>query len=273
MTVDATSAYRHGSLDQAITDALAAAGHTAERPAPDDLGAVDEFHIGGRQATIELGSQLGFRAGMQLLDVGCGIGGASRYFAHAMDCRVSGIDLTEEYVEVARHLATRVGLERRVTYQIASALALPFPARTFDGAYMMHVGMNIEDKTALFAEVARVLKPGTVFGVYDVMREREGDLAFPVPWALTASMSFVATEATYRHALQSAGFHVEHSRSRRAFAVDFFNQMRARNIAGGPPGLDLRILMGPTAPQKIANTIANLERGLISPTEIVCRKG
>ena len=96
---------------------------------------------------------------MHLLDIGCGIGGPSRFFATERNCRVTGIDLTEDYVRTAEALAQRVGLADRVSYRQASALALPFEAGPFDGAYMMHVGMNIEDKPALFTEVRRVLKP------------------------------------------------------------------------------------------------------------------
>jgi ubiquinone/menaquinone biosynthesis C-methylase UbiE len=84
---------------------------------------------------------------MHLLDIGCGIGGPSRLFAQEHGCRVTGIDVTADHVRTAEALARRVGLGARVSYRHASALALPFEPETFDGAYMMHVGMNIEDKT------------------------------------------------------------------------------------------------------------------------------
>ena len=48
-----------------------------------DLAPVDEFHIGGRQATIDFAEQLHIEPGKRLLDIGCGLGGASRYFALA----------------------------------------------------------------------------------------------------------------------------------------------------------------------------------------------
>jgi 2-polyprenyl-3-methyl-5-hydroxy-6-metoxy-1,4-benzoquinol methylase len=140
-------------LEQAIVDALTASGVHTNRLSPADLAPVDEFHIGGRQATIEFAAatpaaaaeQLEVRPGMYLLDIGSGIGGASRYFAAERGCRVAGIDLTEEYVRVAENLASRVGLSGSARYQHGSALALPFPADMFDGSYMLHVGMNVED--------------------------------------------------------------------------------------------------------------------------------
>jgi ubiquinone/menaquinone biosynthesis C-methylase UbiE len=266
--------YAQSGLERTIVEALAASGADPARLAPADLAPVDEFHIGGRQATIDFAGQLDFPTGSSLLDIGSGLGGASRYFAGERGCRVTGIDLTAEYVTLAAALAARVGLAERVSYRQGSALALPFPAGSFDGAYMLHVGMNIEDKARLFAEVRRVLKPGGVFGVYDVMREREGQLSFPVPWAVAAETSFVGSAVDYRRLLEAAGFSVRNERSRRDFAIEFFRQLRARTAAaGGPPSLGLHLLMGTTAPQKIANMVDNLEHGLIAPTEIVCSAG
>lgn len=264
--------YTHGALEQAILDALVASGKDPAHLVPADLAPVDEFHIGGRQATSDLAAQLPIQPGWHLLDIGSGLGGASRYFANQHQCRVSGIDLTEDYVRVAGSLAQRVGLTDKVDYRQASALSIPFPDHSFDGAYMLHVGMNIPDKATLFREVRRVLKRGGVFAIYDVMRDSEaGELAFPVPWAATAETSFVATAATYRALLQAAGFVVEAERGRRDFAIEFFRQMRARAAANGPSPLGLHILMGATGPQKVANMIENLQQGLIAPTEIISR--
>lgn len=134
--------YQHGALEQAIADALAASGVSAEQLTAADLSPVDEFHIGGRQASVELAEQFGAKPGMHLLDIGSGLGGASRYFASERSCRVIGIDLTDEYVRVAEALAGRVGLSGRVSYQQGSALSLPFSPDTFDGGYMLHVGMK-----------------------------------------------------------------------------------------------------------------------------------
>ena len=133
--------------------------------------------------------------------------------------------------------------------------------------------MNVADEAGLFAEVWRVLRPGGLFGVYDVMREEgEGDLGFPVPWASSPDTSFVESAAAYRRLLEGAGFAVQKERSRRGFAIEFFRNMRAQAAQrGGPPPLGLHILMGATAPQKAANMMANLERGLIAPTEIIAR--
>jgi SAM-dependent methyltransferase len=264
--------YSHGSLERTILDALARSGKDPDRLAPADLAPVDEFHIGGRQATVDLAARLGIGPGQHLLDVGSGLGGASRYFAAEHGCRVTGIDLTAEYVRVAEASAARVGLADRVSYRQGSALDLPFAPNAFDGAYMLHVGMNIENKARLFAEVRRVLNRGGVFGIYDVMLEDgQEELRFPVPWASEPETSFVENAATYRRLLEEAGFAVGEERSRRGFAIEFFREMRARAQGGAPPPLGLHLLMGPSAPQKTANMLDNLERGVIAPTEVIGR--
>lgn len=263
--------YAHGTLEETILNALAAAGKDLNRLTPEDLAPVDEFHVGGRQATMAFAEQFGLRPGMRLLDVGCGLGGAARYFADAHGCHVTGIDLSGEYVGVANALAARVGLGERVCCQAGSALALPFAPGSFDGAYMFHVGMNIENKAKLFAEVRRVLAPSGLFGIYDVMRLAAGELSYPVPWASGPESSFVADAASYRRSLEAEGFEVLKERDRRDFALEVFRQMRSRGAAGGPGPLGLHIVMGANAAQKVANMIGDISSGLIAPTELICR--
>jgi ubiquinone/menaquinone biosynthesis C-methylase UbiE len=263
--------YAHGSLEESILNALAAAGKDVKRLTPKDLAPVDEFHVGGRQATVAFAEQFGLWPGMRLLDIGCGLGGAARYFAHEHGCQVTGIDLSGEYVGVANALAALVGLRERVSCQAGSALTLPFAPGSFDGAYMFHVGMNIENKSRLFAEVRRVLAPSGLFGIYDVMRLAAGDLSYPVPWASGPESSFVANAASYRRLLVAAGFEVLKERNRRDFALEVFGQMRARGAAGAPAPLGLHIVMGASAAQKVKNMIGDITSGLIAPTEMICR--
>lgn len=274
MTVeqDVARHYTHGSLESAILDGLKAMGRAPEDVSTDDLAAIDEFHMGGQQATAELAEQMDLRPGMSLVDIGCGLGGAARFFAGRCGCRVTGVDLTPEYVTVADALTRRVGLAEQVDFHVASALDLPLETGSADAATLLHVGMNVQDKEALFAEVHRVLKPEAVFGIYDVMRVGEGDLEYPTAWAATPATSFVAEPGAYRRALSAAGFEVTAERDRGPFALDFFLRMKARVAEGGPPPLGLHILMGADAQQKVANLIANLERGRIAPIEMICRR-
>ncbi len=268
-----TKNYVHGDLLSAISSGITQLGKTPDTVTIEDLALVDEFHIGGRQASEEFLDQLGLSPEDHLLDVGCGLGGTSRFVADRYKSRVTGIDLTAEYVDTGKVLCSWVGLDDRIALHHGSALSLTFDDATFDGAFMMHVGMNIEDKANLFSEICRVLRRGASFGVYDVMRIGEGELSYPVPWAETPATSALATPEQYKDALQNAGFTVDAERSRHDFAVDFFEQLRIKTVASQErPPLGLYILMGEAAPTKVKNMIVNISASQIAPVELIARK-
>ena len=270
---DVSRHYTHGGLTEAIRAGLASLGKTPDTVTVDDLAPVDEFHIGGRKASRDFLDQLGLVAEKHVLDVGCGLGGTARFVAGRYGSRVTGIDLTSEFVETGNALCTWVGLDKRTLLHHGSALAMPFADGSFDGAYMLHVGMNIEDKEKLALEIARILRPGCLFGIYDVMRTGPGDLAYPVPWATNPGVSALAEPERYKKALQAAGFAVIAERNRRDFALAFFAELQTKTAAaGGPPPLGLHLLMGKSAPEKVANMIDNISKGRIAPVELIARK-
>ncbi|MEM8591548.1 MAG: methyltransferase domain-containing protein [Pseudomonadota bacterium] len=265
--------YGHGNLTAAIRKALQAQGIAPEEASVDDLGPVDEFHIGGRAATEHFFNQLDLSERSKALDIGCGLGGAARYAAQTFGPHIEGVDLTPEYVETGRVLCEWVKLAERINLSVASALSLPFGDNEFDVAYMMHVGMNIEAKEALFGQVARVLKPGGTFAIYDIMKANDEDLVFPVPWASSAATSWLAEPAMYRAALVESGFVVRQENNRRDFAVEFFAKLKkASQGQKAPPPLGLHVLMQQSTAEKIPNMIANLHAGRITPVEIFATK-
>ena len=262
--------YTHGCLLDAVRTALHQIGKTVENVTVEDLAGIDEFHIGGRPASIDFFRHLGLTSSDHALDVGCGLGGPARTATVTAGCQVTGIDLTAEFVDTGGALCDWLGLADRVRLRCANALDMPFENAAFTAAYMMHVGMNIADKTALFKEVHRVLLPGAKFGVYDVMRTGSGDLSFPKPWATMATTSFVATPDDYERALAAAGLRVVTREDRRDFALAFFAEVRKRTQqAGGPPPLGLHVVMGSGAADKIENMVADIQNGLIAPVKII----
>ena len=265
--------YTRGNLVAAIRGGVEALGKTINSVTIDDLAPVDEYHIGGRQASEDFLSQLDLTSEKQVLDVGCGLGGAARFVASHYGCQVTGIDLTPEFIETGKVLCGWVGLDSRISLHLGSALAMPFADRVFDCAYMLHVGMNIVDKAKLCSGVNRVLRPSSLFGIYDVMRIGDGELAYPVHWAATPASSAVATPAQYREALEKSGFTIVAQRNRRDFALAQYDQLRARTTAaGGPPPLGLHLLMGSNTPDYVRNMIENVSTGRIAPVELIARK-
>ena len=265
--------YDNGGLLAAIEAGAAALGKTPDSISVDDLGPVDEFHIGGRQASEDLLSQLALSAQQEVLDIGCGLGGSARFVASRYGSRVTGIDLTAEFVATGNMLCRWVGLADRVTLDHGSALDLPYAEDSFDTGYMLHVGMNIADKAALMAAVYRVLRPGGVFAIYDIMRNGGGDVTFPMPWASDAGISALAPPDDYKRAFEAVGFEIVAERNRHDFAVAFFERLRARMAAaGGPPPLGLHLVMGENAAVKLGNMIDGVVAGCIAPVEIIARK-
>jgi SAM-dependent methyltransferase len=265
--------YGRADLEAAILAAVVAEGKDPEHLRPEDLVAVDEFHVGGREATVDLAGRLSLRPGLRLLDIGSGIGGAARHLAQAHGCHVTGIDLTAGYVEVARALTARVGLDDRVAFRQASALELPFPDARFDGAYTIHVAMNIADKARLYSEAFRVVRPGGFFALYDILAGDGAPLVYPVPWAADASTSFLVDIVELQSLLAAAGLEIVSIRDRRDHALEFFARQQRRLAAlGAAPQLGLHLLMGSDAATKIANMRRNVAERAAWPWEVICRR-
>lgn len=255
-----------------IRDGLRAMGHDGDRITPEAIKSVDEFHIGGADATEALLDALDIGAGRDVLDIGCGIGGPARTMALRSGVHVTGIDLTPQFVEAARALSAMTGVGDRVRFEVASATALPFGDESFDVATLLHVGMNIPDKAGLFREAARVLRRGGAFAVYDVMRVGEGSVEFPVPWAEHEEFSALEPPETYRAAGEAAGLKLEAEENRRAIALDFFARLQVQAASATPSPIGLHLLMGPTVKQKMANMIEAIRAGAIAPVQMIFRK-
>jgi SAM-dependent methyltransferase len=252
-----------------IRAGLVAMGHDPDDIPPDALKAVDEFHIGGAEATAALLEKLTVRPETEVLDIGSGIGGPARMVAARYGCRVTGLDLTPHFVETARALSAMCGMADRTRFEVGSAVALPVPDDSFDLALFLHVGMNVPDKAKLFREARRVLRDDGIFAIYEVMRTGEGDLAFPVPWAETADLSALESPEVYRAAATAAGFVLDSEENRREVALDFFSRIQAQAMSGAPPPLGLHNLMGTTVKEKVANMIAAIRAGTISPVQMI----
>ncbi len=263
--------YGRAGLLARILEGLEANGADPNHLRPEDLAPVDEFHIGGRTATEYAVAKMFLRRDGHVLDVGCGIGGAARYIAAQVGCRVSGIDLTPEYIEVARALTERTGLGDKVDFEVASALAMPFEDAAFDAAITLHVAMNIRDRESLYGEIARVTKPGAILCIYDVMRKSDEALAFPVPWAESNQTSHLTTPEETRALLGGAGFEVHDVEDRTDIALEFFRQSLAA-AADGPPPLGVHLIMGAGAPEKFRNVLINIQAGRIAPVQMIASR-
>lgn len=272
MTVTIERVERHYARDEdlplRIAAALREAGKDPAHLAPADLAPVDEFHIRGRDATIELARRAAPRQGERVLDLGCGLGGSSRFLAAVHGCAVTGIDLTHAYIDAARELTRWVGLDGRVAFEAADALTLPFDDASFDIVWTEHVQMNIADKNRLYAEIARVLAPGGRLALHDFVRGT-GEPDFPVPWAEDASISFLAEPQALQDAIGRAGLRLAEWDERTRLSADWLAE---RLSQPGPPPLGLHLLMGASTRTKFDNVLRGLRDGRLRVVQALAHK-
>lgn len=258
-----------GELIKRIDAGLQAAGRDPTALSTEDLLPVDEFHIRGREATAELAELAAFNEHDVVIDVGSGLGGPSRYLATRCRCRVTGIDLTTEYCDVARELAHRVGLADLVEYRPANALSLPFDDDHFTAAWTQHISMNIADKQTMYREMRRVVQPGGKVAIYDPISGSGETLTLPVPWAREPGMSFLIGADETRELLEGLGFTIETWRDVSRKSIDWFAANAARQQALPPLGLHL--LLGADWPAMARNMVENLKAGRIAVVQIIAR--
>mgnify|MGYP000689953118 FL=1 len=127
-----------------------------------DIAGADEFHVRGASVSKELANSININ-GLNVLDVGCGLGGPCRMLAEEYNCKTTGIDLSNEYIRTANKLSKLVNLNDKTTFVQGDATELPFKDKTFDVVWTQHVQMNIPDKKKFYSEINRVLKKGGYF--------------------------------------------------------------------------------------------------------------
>jgi ubiquinone/menaquinone biosynthesis C-methylase UbiE len=264
----------HYNCRDDLADAIAACLHNAGKDLkalkPADLATVDEFHIRGRKATLELAGHMRLDRDCHVLDIGSGLGGPVRTVAEAYGCRVTGVDLTQAFCDAAKVLSQWVGLADRVAFHQGDATDLPFADNQFDAAMTIHVAMNIPAKGKMYAEARRVAKPGGIFAVYDVLQGEGGDVVFPVPWARDPSISHLATAEDMRRLLHEAGFTVQHVDDSTEESQGFFERIVGRIGQAGPPPVTFQAFLGDDFPEMARNQVRNLAERRIRTVSFIC---
>ncbi len=198
--------YTPDDLSAAFVRVLRSWGKEDAILTPDDLAPIDQFHVGGKEATLALAALAGIGPATRVLDIGGGFGGPARTLAATYGCAVTVLDVTEEYCRVGEMLTARSGLSERVAFRHGDALALPFADAAFDLVWTQHSSMNIADKRGLYAEAYRVLRPGGRLALFEIMAGPQEPVHYPVMWARDASISFLSPPKAVHTLLTDLGF-------------------------------------------------------------------
>jgi len=249
--------YAVSDIEARLLAAIRAAGLDPElRLTPEDLAPLDQFHTGGLSASRELMGHAGIRAEHRVLDIGAGLAGPARLMASSVGCRVDCIDMSREFCKGAELLNRLTGLTELVRIFQGNALALPFHDHEFDVVWMQNVGMNIADKTALYREIFRVVKPGGCFAFQEMAAGLSATTYFPLPWASVPADSCLATPDEMALLLGKSGFAPE-------LFEDISEAHLARPSSDGPPcSLSLAVYVENLS-EKARNARRSLQEGQI----------
>lgn len=223
-----------------------------------DIAGVDEIHVRGAAVSKELAQAIDLRE-LNVLDVGCGLGGPCRMLADEFNCNVIGIDLSNEFIRTAIALSKLVKLDNKTNFVVGDAVKLPFGDNSFDIVWTQHVQMNIPDKNKFYSEIKRVLKSGGSFLYYDIFKNNDKEVEYPMPWASSADHSFLFKSNEMHDILNELRFEKLKVTNETQAGIDFFEALLAKLKEFGPPKIGLNVLMGETTKPKLLNLLGHLK--------------
>ncbi len=260
-----TGFYGRSGILATISDMLRASGKNPDVPSVADLAPFDQFHTGGQEATAALLKLADLPRGSRVLDVGGGFGGTARMLAQELDCYVTVLDITPEFIRVGKELTARTQMADRVVFKQGDAVATDLSAESFDVVWMQNVSMNIPDKPRLFNELHRVLRPGGRLVLQEVVAGQVQPIHYPVTWARDATSNFLMRPVEMHTLIEAAGFKTIVWED----ATEMLAAARKRSSTGpaaqgGIPPV-VPVVFGPNvAPQIAANNARNTKEGRIA---------
>jgi sarcosine/dimethylglycine N-methyltransferase len=267
-----------GDLKDRIVTALTGAGKDLENLVLKDLSVIDQLHTGGYLATYDIFEKANLNPGAKVLDAGCGIGGSSRLLAKKFQFKVTGIDIVDEFILTADFLtdlvANNTSLKDLIEFKQGSVLELPLPECTYDAVLSQHILMNIKEKEILFKEFNRVLKPGALLLLHEVVQKKEGVIDLPVPWATSHDISFLNTWDELLSTSKNADFELVYYSDKKEQAEKWWVKVRevTERFSNHPRPLGSHIIFGENGKMFGKTMASNVQKGLISVAEAVLKK-
>ena len=178
-----------------------------------------------------MAKRLNIESGMQVLDIGCGIGGPAKEIATFTDCKVVGVNINAHQIKVGKEFAKKEGVDNQIlefveadfmvsflpsmvkTTDTNRKQKLPFSDNSFDVVYVIEATVHAPSLVEVYTEIYRVLKPGGRFGVYEwVMMADKFDPEIPRHVYLRSGIergngiACIRTSTEASDAMRAAGF-------------------------------------------------------------------
>ena len=254
--------YGQINLGSKILAALQGEGKDSLENIQESLGRIEELHIRGRKATVELVHKAGLDKNMKVLDVGSGIGGPARTLAFEFGTHVTGLDLCQEYCQAAKSINQRLDLSDKIEIHQGNALEMPFDDNSFDFVMIQHVLMNIENKERLFSQVHRVLRPKGLMAIYTICAGDVTEIYFPVVWANDSSINFLLTPKELLQLIKDSGFKVLSWKDDTSKIIEGFQRRKPKKPSNTPRYVNFELVI-PNIAEKSRNIIRNFKEGRI----------
>ena len=167
-----------------------------------------------------LGEALGLKPGMKVLDVGCGVGGPQRALSKRFGCSIVGLNISAYQIEKCATYSKRAGLDDLCSVLHGDYMDIPSEDGSFDAAYHIEALPHAPDKTAVYAEIFRVLRPGAEFAGYDWCMTPVYDEGNPEHRDLKQRIEYgnalpeIASFSGVSDGLQTVGFELAEARDR-----------------------------------------------------------
>lgn len=224
----------------------------------------DQMHGGGVGASRTLLQLLDLPAERELrgIDIGSGMGGTLRWFANQTGARIEGVDITPAFVQASEALTARLGMQDRCPARVGNATQIPFSADSFDFGLLMAVSCNIPDRSQLYREIARVLRPLGRVGMLDILAGPNPGIVLPVPWSRdgAADTSLLLDREQTIAACATAGLELVASRDISPEATAWFQDELAAIRENRPARIERFV---PDWQAMMQSQLANMQRGHI----------